>query len=97
MMCQTVIKMKGGARVAYQSIEEMKNVDPRTVDPTTLVERSTVRLDPEASYEERLKEHIRQIRNPYCYLDGGIIVKLTYQEKAPSIEEQVNRLYLAGA
>jgi hypothetical protein len=88
--------MKGGGRMAYRDIDEMKNVDPRTVDRKTLVERGSVRLDPDAGYEERLREHVRQIRNPYCYLDGGVIVKLSFQEKAPSIEEQVNSLYIAG-
>ena len=48
--------------MAYQSIEEMKNVDPRTVDRSQLVDRESVRLDPDAGYEERLKSHIRQIR-----------------------------------
>ena len=56
--------MEGGNHVAYQSVEEMKNVDPRTVDRSQLVDRESVRLDPDAGYEERLKSHIRQIRNP---------------------------------
>ena len=78
--------MEGGNHVAYQSVEEMKNVDPRTVDRSQLVDRESVRLDPDAGYEERLKSHIRQIRNPYCYLDGGIVVKLAFQPKGPTIE-----------
>ena len=69
--------------MAYQSVEEMKNVDPRTVDRSQLVDRESVRLDPDTGYEERLKSHIRQIRNPYCYLDGGIVVKLAFQPKGP--------------
>ena len=32
--------------MAYQSVEEMKNVDPRTVDRSQLVDRESVRLDP---------------------------------------------------
>ena len=76
--------MEGGNHVAYQSVEEMKNVDPRTVDRSQLVDRESVRLDPDAGYEERLKSHIRQIRNPYCYLDGGIVVKLAFQPKGPT-------------
>lgn len=81
----------------YQTVEQMKQVDPRTVDRTILVERSAVRLNPADSYESRLREHIRQIRNPYCYLDGGIVVKLSFPPKGPTIEEQVERVYLAGA
>lgn len=83
--------------MAYQSVEEMKNVDPRTVDRSQLVDRESVRLDPDAGYEERLKSHIRQIRNPYCYLDRGIVVKLAFQPKGPTIEERVNSVYLSGS
>lgn len=89
--------MEGGNHVAYQSVEEMKNVDPRTVDRSQLIDRESVRLDPDAGYEERLKSHIRQIRNPYCYLDGGIVVKLAFQPKGPTIEERVNSVYLSGS
>ena len=42
--------------MAYRDIDEMRNVDPRTVDRKTLVERGSVRLDPDAGYEERLRE-----------------------------------------
>lgn len=51
-------------------IETMKNVSPKTVDRSTLVQRSSIRLDPAAPREDRLREFIKQIRNPYCYLDG---------------------------
>ena len=51
-------------------IETMKSVSPKTVDRSTLVQRSSIRLDPAASQEVRLREFIKQIRNPYCYLDG---------------------------
>ena len=70
--------------MAYRDIDEMRNVDPRTVDRKTLVERGSVRLDPDAGYEERLREHVRQIKNPYCYLDGGVIVKLSFQRVSRS-------------
>jgi hypothetical protein len=50
-------------------IETMKSVSPKTVDRSTLVQRSSIRLDPAAPREERLREFIKQIRNPYCYLD----------------------------
>ena len=83
--------------MAFHSVEEMKNVDPRTVDRSQLVDRASVRLDPNAGYEERLKSHIQQIRNPYCYLDRGIIVKLSFQPKGPTIEERVNGVYLSGS
>ena len=56
--------------------EAMKNVDPRKVDRATLRDRSTVRIDPDAPTEERIRAWIEQLGNPYVYLDGGVVVKV---------------------
>ena len=77
--------------------EAMKNVDPRKVDRATLRDRSTVRIDPDAPTEERLRAWIEQLGNPYVYLDGGVVVKLSFADKGETIEDRINALYLAGA
>ena len=40
---------------------------------------------------------IEQLGNPYVYLDGGVVVKLSFADRGESIEERINSLYLAGA
>lgn len=77
--------------------EAMKNVDPRKVDRATLRDRSTVRIDPDAPTEERIRAWIEQLGNPYVYLDGGVVVKLSFADKGETIEERINALYFAGA
>ena len=77
--------------------EAMKNVDPRKVDRATLRDRSTVRIDPDAPTEERIRAWIEQLGNPYVYLDGGVVVKLSFADKGETIEDRINDLYLAGA
>ena len=77
--------------------EAMKNVDPRKVDRATLRDRSTVRIDPDAPPEERIRAWIEQMGNPYVYLDGGVVVKLSFADKGETIEDRINSLYLAGA
>ena len=75
-------------------IETMKNVSPKTVDRSTLVQRSSVRLDPAAPREDRLREFIKQIRNPYCYLDGKTVVKITFAATDTTMEDCLERLSL---
>jgi len=77
------------------TVEEMKAVNPATVDRSQLVERSTIRLDPNAPREERLREFIRQIKNPYCYLDGKTVVKITFSDTDTTLEDCVEH-YLRG-
>lgn len=79
------------------SIAEMKAIDPRTVDKKRLIDRSQIRIDPSQPVEQRVRDWISQLGNPYVYLDGGIVVKLSFADKKASIEDRINSLYLAGA
>lgn len=77
------------------TVEAMRNVDPRTVDRSQLVERASVRIDPNASRDERLRQYIRQIKNPYCYLHGDTVVKISFPETDTTMEECLEH-YLRG-
>ncbi|WP_249030228.1 DUF6870 family protein [Tannockella kyphosi] len=77
------------------NLDDLKNVDPRTVDRSSLVERSSVKIDPNATKEERLSEYIKQIKNPYCYLDGKTVVKISFANTDTSIEDCISN-YLKG-
>ena len=77
------------------SVEAMKNVNPKTVDRSKLIQRSIVRLDPAAPREERLRDFIQQIRNPYCYLDGKTVVKISFSSTDTTMEDCLEH-YLRG-
>lgn len=77
------------------TLEEMRDVDPRTVDRDILVQRSSVKIDTEKSKQERIREYIGKIRNPYCYLEGKTVVKISFSETTRTIEECVHS-YLSG-
>ena len=76
-------------------IEAMKTVDPKNVDRSALVQRSSVRLNPDAPREDRLCDFIRQIKNPYCYLDGKTVVKITFSNTDTTMEDCLEH-YLRG-
>lgn len=68
-------------------LEEMKKVDPRTVDRSTLVQRSSVKVRTKGSKQERILDYIEQIKNPYCYLEGDTVVKISFSETDRTIED----------
>lgn len=76
------------ARELLKQLEEMKNVDIRTVDKSTLVDISTVEIDTSLPPVERIVDYIRQIKNPYCYLDHGMVIKISFTGKK-SMEESL--------
>lgn len=70
--------MKGAGKMAKKKAEQ-----------ETLVERSTVKLDPGLSREERILSFIEQIKNPYCYLDDGVVVKISFMDTDVTLEERM--------
>ena len=68
-------------------ISAMQNVDIRTVDRNSLVDLQDVRIDENLSQHERLAEFIRQIKNPYCYRFGNIIIKESFSSNGKSIDD----------
>ena len=76
-------------------LQTLKDVDLRTVNRDALVERSTVKIDPNATREERLQSYITQIKNPYCYMDGKTAVKISFAETTTTMEDCIAH-YLKG-
>lgn len=90
--------MKGAGKMAKKKTEQetlaarlkrMAQTDIRAVDRDTLVERSTVKLDQGLSREERILSFIEQIKNPYCYLDDGVVVKISFMDTDVTLEERL--------
>ena len=69
--------------------EMMRDVDVRNVSVSSLVDRSSVRVDRALPRRDRLTQYIRQIRNPYCYKDGDVIVKVSFAKTEETIEDRL--------
>ena len=65
-----------------EELEKLKNVDIKTVKKEDLVDISTVKINTDLPVKERVEDFIRQIKNPYCYLDHGVIVKISFAGKS---------------
>lgn len=75
-----------------QTIDElcaMQNVDIRSVDPATLKDIRDVKIDTSLTAEEKIREFVRQIGNPYCYRHGKFVVKLRYAENGSTLSERL--------
>ena len=59
-------------------IDSLTEVDIRTVDKDTLVDVGDVRINMNLPVEEKIKDYIRQIKNPYCFLSNGVVVKIRF-------------------
>lgn len=72
-----------------ETLKQMAQTDPRTVDKETLVDIHDVNIHTELNDRERMLDFIRQIKNPYCYLDNGVVVKISF-EGSRSMEDSIS-------
>ncbi len=70
-----------------ESLEAMRNVDIRTVDPATLRDIRDVKVHVELPKRERMLDYIRQIGNPYCYRHGKYVVKVSFADTEWTLED----------
>jgi len=75
--------------------EAMRSVDIRTVDPTTLADIRDVKVSTALPQIERTIEYIRQIKNPYLYKCGKMVVKVNFAETEATLEDKLEGYLLS--
>ena len=73
---------------------QMKEVNINTVDRESLVDIRKVQVDEKLSREQRFEDFLRQIKNPYCYRCGKVVVKISFSDTDVTLEDRLEH-YLA--
>ena len=60
------------------NLEELRNVDVKTVRREDLVDIRDVQINMDLSQEERALDFINQVGNLFCFKLGEMVVKLDY-------------------
>lgn len=56
-----------GTNINSESLNEMQQVDIRTVDKSALIDLNSVKIDESLPIPERVASFVSQIGNPYCF------------------------------
>ena len=67
-------------------------IDIRTIDRTKLRSLDQVKIDTSLPCEQRIKKYVEQIGNPYCYLDGDVVVSLGFSDTGICLKDQLKAL-----
>lgn len=70
-------------------LDTLQDIDILTVDPKDLVDIKDVTIREELPLPERVRDYIQQIKNPYCYLSHGTVVKIRFTGSR-TLEECIN-------
>jgi len=71
-----------------RDLNALKETDITTVSPETLVDINNVEIK-SGSKEERILEYVEKIKNPYCFLCEGYIVKLGFSNSEITLTDRL--------
>ena len=63
---------------ACELMKKAKETDVKDLDKSKLVDIRDVKIDGKKPYLIRIISYINQVRNPYCYRVGDVVVRVSY-------------------
>ena len=75
--------------ISKSKLQQMKQVDVRTVDRDTLMDIRDVQVDRTLPRGQRFADFLRQIGNPYCYRCGKMVVKISFSDTEATLEDRL--------
>ena len=67
-------------------------VDVRSIERSKLHSLDHVKIDTSLPCEQRIKNYVEQIGDPYCYLDGDVVVSLGFSDTGVCLKDQLKAL-----
>lgn len=80
--------------MTIEELEEMRAVDVKSVDRNSLVDLQEIKIDHNKPIEQRIREFVLQVKNPYCFKVGDVVVKVAFSPGGLSFEEQFEKMLL---
>ncbi len=78
-----------------QTLKNMAQTDINTVPKESLVDIKDVTINMDKQKQERISDFLQQIKNPYCFICNGIIVKISFSSNKQTLEELLERHFLS--
>ena len=76
----------------WPELEELKKTDVRTVDISDLEDIEKIDIDSSLSSWERWLDFAKKVKNPFCFICNGMVVKVSYSEAKESLENKLVQL-----
>lgn len=67
----------------------MSDFDIKKAEFSTLKDINNVVIDTSVPCKDRVKNYIRQIGDPYRYLDNGVVVEIGYADTQVSLQDRL--------
>ena len=73
------------------------NDNREKVNIEDLADICDVVIDTSLPREERIKSYLEQIKNPYCYRCGDMIVRVSFADTEYTLEDRIKQYLMGGS
>ncbi|MBQ4119693.1 MAG: hypothetical protein IJD45_04820 [Clostridia bacterium] len=73
-------------------MKKAKETDVKDLDKSKLVDIRDVKIDGKKPYLIRIISYINQVRNPYCYRVGDVVVRVSYAGKEKTFTDSFTEM-----
>ena len=74
-----------------KTLQELKRVNIKEVNPDELVDISEIEIDTKQSVHKRVKEYVEQVHNPYLVRVGEYVVKIGYSDCEETLNDRMKQ------
>ena len=67
----------------------MEKITAHNADRSLLKDINDVVIDTSQPCNDRVRNYVKQIGNPYCYLDNGVVVEIGYADTQVSLRDRL--------
>ncbi len=67
----------------------MEKITAKNADRSLLKDIKDVVIDTSQPCNDRVRNYVEQIGNPYCYLDNGVVVEIGYADTQVSLHDRL--------
>lgn len=72
-------------------LQQMRTLDPLSADKNTLVDIESIQINMELPREERIVDFIEQIKNPYLFKCGDLVVQSVFSDSGVTLTERLKQ------
>lgn len=77
-------------------LQQLRAIDPSSIDIDTLVDICSVKINTALPKEERMADFIRQIKNPYLFKCGDMVIQSVFSDTETTLNDRLKQ-YLKNA
>ena len=94
-VCNIFRKAWKGNHMDIQILKDMANIDITTVSRESLIDIKNVTINTDKEKQERILDFFQQIKNPYCFICNGMIVKMNFNSNEKTLGEKLDSYFLS--